>query len=322
MKENDEVKELTCKILFDLLHKHYALFEALYPEKEMNMTEAFEESSVSKSTISRLVNKYPKDTFFHTRPEKRTRGIPAINIRLTESMRVLMVAVEAVIKPTKKYDDVIMRLLIRSLKADELSEDIKLSAAHSLKECCSPESVIEGKKVDLESFFIEFLESLEKNKEEESEQIRKKLFQIEIALENFIETKLTDKEDLTWMREQCYPKLESIFDNGDKKKKKHPLEKRKLALKALSGIYKVDGLIGRQNDLIKLLNCRFSDPNEDDGIVSRCREIIWNEADGKGRNAFIDKLFVMTVSEDEKIRERGSKYIEMLVSPSRAVQLG
>ena len=291
------------KNLADLISRYYSVFEALYPDRELKLTEVEKEADVSISTISKLVNRVEEKHIFHIRLEARDRGRPAKYIKLTENVKGIIAAILAAKKPPKaKYDESTIKLLIRILKDDSLLQNVKVSAAYRLKDCCSWEGEIEGGKDALRDFFIDILEDLEDNEEKELTQT-----EIKIAIEYYIAFQLKDEEDLLWMNMSCYPKLKSVFEGRD-------IKRRKRALKALSRIYEVKELSKKQRELTQLLREKFFTADEDEGIASDCWEIIWRQADDEDREALIDKLFKMAESEEERIKERGAKHIKKIIS--------
>jgi DNA-binding MarR family transcriptional regulator len=292
--------------LVKLIADHYSVFKVLYPDKELKLTEIEDITDVSISTISRLVTRVEKNHIFHIRSEARDRGRPAKYVKLTDEVRRIIASYVEAIKPAEpKYDASTINLLIRTLKDENLPENIKGSAAHRLKDCCSWEGEIGGGKDELRRFFIEALDGLEPNKREE-------YISITIALEYYIAFQLKDEEekdeeDILWMKTLCFPKLISKFKEGVN------IEERRRVLKILSRIYEVKGLYKKQIELKELLRKKFLDTDEDEGIARDCWDIIWRQADGEEREPLIDELFKMSKSEDEKLKERGQKRLENMI---------
>jgi len=207
-----------------------------------------------------------------------------------------------------------VKTLIKTLTDESIAQNIKKSPAISLRNCCSWQGEIEGGKDELRKFFIVNLKGW-KDKEEDDEEKYFIQTEIKIALEYYVAFKLKDEEDIKWMKTVCFPKLICMF------KASKNIKKRKRLLKILSRTYMVNELHKKQYELTELIQDRFFDLDEDEGIADGCWDLIWLQADDEEKDELREALLKMVESDDEKTKERGSKYIKKAMAASSHVDV-
>jgi len=298
------IRDLDDEKLIELIYKHYKLFLSLYPDKELTITGLADETYMDTPAVSKLVKRLDiKHGILKTRIQPRERGRSNKFVELGEEVKRIMASIIEAVDPISKpkYSASKVKTLIKTLKDEDLPQDIRESAGYRLSDRCDSESEIEGGKEDLRKFFLEHLDYSDKYDENTT-------IQIENALMNYIAYQLKDDKDLKWMKTSCYCKLIKIFNENEN------IKKRKRALKTLRKIYRVNELHKKQYELTDLIKERFFDLDEDKGIADDCWDIIWHQADDEERNVLTDALFKMSKSEDDKEKEKGSKYLKKVIS--------
>ena len=298
------IRDLDDEKLIVLICEQYKFFKSLYPDKELTITGLAEKAGMKIPTVSKLVKRLDeKHDILKTRTQARERGRYNKYVELGEEVKRIMASIIEAVDPISKpkYSASKVKTLIKTLKDEGLPQDIRESAGYRLSDRCDSESEIEGGKEDLRKFFLEHLDYSDKYDENTT-------IQIDIALMNYIAYQLKDDKDLKWMKTSCYCKLIKIFNENEN------IKKRKRALKTLRKIYRVNELHKKQYELTDLIKERFFDTDENKDIANDCWDIIWHQADDEERDLLTDELSKMTKSDDEKTKERGSKYLKKVIS--------
>ena len=189
--------------------------------------------------------------------------------------------------------------LIEILEDEKIDQNARKVAEYNLWKCCLSDSEIVGGKNDLRSFFIRALNGLESDKGIVFDHIY-------TTLENYAAFQLQGEEDIQWMNETCYHKLLTLFN------KISSIKVRNRILSTISKIYSTNELNMKQQELTKLLRKKFFDPKEDDGIASRCSDILRDWADDELKETLKNEGFNLARSWDTFWSRADDELKEML----------
>lgn len=197
-----------------------------------------------------------------------------------------------------------VELAIKILENRNLPPDIVKTAAISLRQYCSYDSMLGGGKEELMNYFRDIMDDWDTYIEDD-------LIDVIIALRNYLKYQLTE-EDIEWVENFCYPKLKKIIDN------KGNVKGRLKSLDALSGLYNkciTDNLKLKDVDGIpELFESLFFNPEEDEEMAEKCWENVWSWAeDTNAKSRLIDKIYKKSSSPDNKIRDRCIKQVKTIL---------
>ncbi|GAG55568.1 unnamed protein product, partial [marine sediment metagenome] len=161
------------------------------------------------------------------------------------------------------------------------------------------DSEIVGGKNDLRPFFIRALDNFEPKK-------GIVLDHIHHTLERYVAFQLKGDEDIHWMKETCYPKLLSLFDESGSIKVRHRI------LMILSEIYGIDELDIEQGKLSMILRKKFFEPEENNSIAIHCWKMFLSQADDELKETLKDEIFYLAISFDRFWRRANAELKEML----------
>ncbi|MBU1037415.1 hypothetical protein KKF32_05360 [Patescibacteria group bacterium] len=188
----------------------------------------------------------------------------------------------------QKYGASDIVCLIDILENDKMDHETRLSAGIKIRGCCSSESEIMGGKNDLRPFLISILDNFESINFESNKGIV--FTQTKWALWEYVAFQLQSEEDIQWMRESCYPRLENLFE------KISSIKGRNCILRILSQIYRTSALDMEQCKLTTLLRKKFFDPKEDGSIAIDCWSILLGQADDELKAALKAVAFSLAKS--------------------------
>lgn len=203
-----------------------------------------------------------------------------------------------------------LELILKALKDDELTEDIRSEAASALRRLCLPENKIKVGEEALREFFFEVIDDIETYVDEPK-------LGVLTSLEYYIIHKLSHSE-LFWFKTECYPRLLSQFEK-DKR-----VEVRMSSIRILSRIYTrygeflmrvnaagaernyprdVEEFSSVTNELYKLFMETLFDPDEDEKIAYKSWEIL-SSVKGTEQKDLLLQLYEGVKASDERIKKR------------------
>lgn len=199
-------------------------------------------------------------------------------------------------------------LIVRVLRDEGLSVDVRSAAASALRRLCSPESEIEGGREDLREFFLDAIDKIGEYVGEPAHVL--------LALEGYIAHQL-GREEFEWLKSKCYPRLRSQFE------KDKSLKVRASAMRVLFRAYyrcrDMEEFSDMADELSKLFMETFFDTDEKEEIAYRSWEILSSQ-EGDERIVLIDRLYEGAKSDDDRVRERCSKRIVGLLESSESIR--
>jgi len=204
----------------------------------------------------------------------------------------------------KKVPTSRIEFLVKLLKDEDMSEDIRKLASYRLRDCCSHEVGIErkGKEV-LKQFFTELLDKPRKQDE---------IYELHlVALSDF----MVFHSEPEWLLKNWYDKLLNLFrDCGT-------VELRERALRCLSQIYRQCQETKKWNDkareLYELFSNAFFNPHEREKMAEVAFEnLMWSTGDNRWKLEFLNKLYEGCRSTDEELKRRCLEYLKEKVLPN------
>lgn len=204
----------------------------------------------------------------------------------------------------QKYGASEILRLIGILENEKMPQDSRVLSGQKLVKCCYLDSeIVDGKDI-LRPFFngnLDIFESIDFVSD-----IGIVFTQILIALKWYVAFQLQGEKDIQWMKNECYPKLEFIFN------KSGSIIGRERVLEMLSQIYRTNELDIEQQKLTTLIRMRFFDPKEEDSIAIRCRDISCGQADYKLKEILKTEIFNLANSWEKFLCHADDDLKEML----------
>jgi len=209
-----------------------------------------------------------------------------------------------------------LELILKALKDDELTEDIRSEAASALRRLCLPENKIKVGEEVLREFFFGVIDDIETYVDEPK-------LGVLTSLEYYITHKLSHS-GLFLFKTECYPRLLSRFEK-DKR-----VEVRMSSIRILSRAYTrygeflmrvntygverdyprdVEEFSSVTNELSKLFMDTLFDPDEYEEIAYKSWEIL-SSAKGTRQKDLLLRLYEGVKANDERIKKRCAKLLK------------
>lgn len=128
-----------------------------------------------------------------------------------------------------------------------------------------------------------------------------------LLIRYYVTYQLNSDEDFLWIKDECYPKLLSIFNAGC------GYQEAIIILIILSKTYEVKELYETHRKLTQFLTERFFDPKEEEFIAVICLKIVWSGINYEESEKLKDKIVNLTKHKNEVLKKRALKALKEIM---------